>query len=237
MPTTFDFDGRVVLITGAGGALGSATARAFSEAGATVCAADVIDPADEAYLLDTGLPNIDAMRVDFTDETAVEDAIAEVVTEYGRLDALVCTAGTWRGGDPIEETTLAEIDLLFDVNVRTMVLAAKHALPHLQESEGSIVTVAAQSSLEGGAGDGPYRASKAAVRLLTETIAVENAGVVRANAILPDVIDTPTNREMMPDADFEAWADPADIAVVIEFLCSDAAGPISSASIPVDGDW
>ncbi|MFB6201192.1 MAG: SDR family oxidoreductase [Halorhabdus sp.] len=231
MAVSFDFDGQVVLITGAGGALGSATAAALRDAGATVCAADVIDPADEAYHLDPA--GVSTYRVDFTDEVAVAGAIDDVIDDHGRLDALVCTAGTWRGGDPIEETNVAEVELLLDVNVRTTMLAAKHALPHLQQTGGSIVTVASQSSLEGGEGDGPYRASKAAVRLLTESIAAENEGVVRANAILPDVIDTPANREMMPDADFEAWVDPAEIAGVIQFLCSDAAGPITGGSIPV----
>lgn len=233
MADGLDFADRVVLVTGAGGALGSATAETFRDAGATVCAADVIDPDDDAYLLDADRPGIATYRVDFTDEDAVETAIEEMVADYGRLDALVCTAGTWRGGDPIEDTTLAEVDLLMDVNVRTMLLAAKHALPHLQETNGSIVTIASQSSLEGGTGDGPYRASKAAVRLLTESIAAENAGTVRANAVLPDVIDTPANREMMPDADFDAWTAPKEIANVIAFLCCDAARTISGASIPV----
>jgi len=235
MSVSFDFEGKVVLVTGAGGALGSATVEAFRAAGATVCAADVIDPDEEAYRLDADAPAVSTYTVDFTDETAVETTVAEIVADHGRLDALVCTAGTWRGGEPIEETSLADVELLLDVNVRTTLLAAKHALSHLQETGGSIVTVSSQSSLEGGEGDGPYRASKAAVRLLTESIAAENAGVVRANAILPDVIDTPANREMMPDADFGAWADPTDIAAVIALLCSDAAGPITGAAIPVDG--
>ncbi|WP_136687865.1 SDR family oxidoreductase [Halorhabdus amylolytica] len=236
MSVSFDFEDAVVVVTGAGGALGSATAEAFSAAGATVCAADVIDPDDEAHRLDADITGVSTYRVDFTDEGAVESAVDEMVADHGRIDALVCTAGTWRGGDPIEETAITVVDLLFDVNVRTALLAAKYALPHLQETGGSIVTVASQSSLSGGEGDGPYRASKAAVRLLTESIAAENAGVVRANAILPDVIDTSANREMMPDADFDAWADPADLASVIRFLCSDAAGPITGASIPLNGE-
>lgn len=235
MSVSFDFEDSVVVVTGAGGALGSATAEAFSAAGATVCAADVIDPDDEAHRLDSDITRVSTYRVDLTDEGAVESAVDEMVADHGRIDALVCTAGTWRGGDPIEETSITEVDLLFDVNVRTALLAAKYALPHLQETEGSIVTVASQSSLSGGEGDAPYRSSKAAVRLLTESIAAENAGVVRANAILPDVIDTPANREMMSDADFETWTDPGDIADVIRYLCSDAAGPINGASIPVDG--
>ena len=126
--------------------------------------------------------------------------------------------------------------MLFDVNLKSMFLTSKHAIPHLQESEGAIVSVSARSSLEGGEGDGPYRASKAGVRLLTETIAEENLGTVRANAVMPSVIDTPMNREMMPDADHEEWVDPADIADVVLFLCSSEAGVTSGAAVPVYGE-
>ncbi|QGN06611.1 SDR family oxidoreductase [Halorhabdus sp. CBA1104] len=236
MGVEYDFRDRVVLVTGAGGALGSATAEAFLDAGATVAAADVIAPDDDAHMLASDSTRLSTHVVDFTDERAVESAIETVVETHGRLDALVAVAGTWRGGDPVEGTDIGTFELLFDVNVRTAFLATKHALPHLQDSEGSIVTVASRSSLEGGKGDALYRASKAAVRLLTESIAAENEGVVRANAIMPGVIDTPANRESMPDADFEAWTDPSEIAEVIQFLASDAATPTTGGAIPVSGD-
>jgi NAD(P)-dependent dehydrogenase (short-subunit alcohol dehydrogenase family) len=116
-----------------------------------------------------------------------------------------------------------------------MFLTSKHAIPHLRETGGSIVSVSAKSALTGGAGDGIYRATKAGVKILTESIADEE-DTVRANAILPKVIDTPMNREMMPDADHAAWPTPAEIAQVILFLCSDAAGVTSGASVPVYGD-
>ena len=80
-----------------------------------------------------------------------------------------------------------------------------------------------------------YRASKAGVRLLTETIAEENLGTVRANAVMPSVIDTPMNREMMPDADHSTWVEPEEIARVIAFLCSDAADFITGQSFYIDG--
>jgi NAD(P)-dependent dehydrogenase (short-subunit alcohol dehydrogenase family) len=145
-------------------------------------------------------------------------------------------AGTWRGGSPIDQTDAETFDFLFDVNLKTMFLASKHALPALREVEGSILSISARSSLEGGEGDGPYRASKAGVRLLTETIAEENVGTVRANAVMPSVIDTPANREMMPDADHDAWVSPERIARVVLFLCSDAAEVTSGAAVPVYGE-
>jgi NAD(P)-dependent dehydrogenase (short-subunit alcohol dehydrogenase family) len=234
MDASFDFSDDVVLVTGASGALGSAVCAAFDEAGATVCATDVVEPDDEDSLLDG--ERVEFYRADFTDESEVESVVSDVVSDHGGIDALANIAGTWKGGSHIEETDVGTFDLLFDVNLKTMFLASKHALPHLQEREGAIVSVSARSSLEGGEGDGPYRASKAGVRLLTETIAEENTGVVRANAVMPSVIDTPANRELMPDADHDKWVDPADIADVIRFLCSDAADATSGAAVPVYGE-
>ncbi len=235
MSVEFDFSDRVVLVTGIGGALGSAVAETFLAAGATVCGADVVATDSEDFLFEEP-DRIDFHQGDFTDESQVEEAIAEVVDAHGRLDALLNIAGTWRGGDPIEETGAETFDFLFDVNLKTMFLASKHAIPHLRETGGAVVSVSARSSLEGGEGDGIYRSTKAGVRLLTETIAEENLGDLRANAVMPSVIDTPMNRNMMPDADHEAWVDPADIAEVMLFLCSDAAGVTSGAAVPVYGE-
>ena len=234
MEAAFEFEGSVVLVTGASGALGSAVASAFDEAGATVCGADVVAPGEDDALVDPA--TVEFHETDATDEASVRDTVDAVVSEHGRLDAVCNIAGTWRGGDPIHETDVDQFDLLFDVNLKSMFLTSKHAIPHLRETEGAVVSVSARSSLEGGEGDGPYRASKAGVRLLTETIAEENLGTVRANAIMPSVIDTPMNREMMPDADHDEWVDPSDIAEVVLFLCSDAATVTSGAAVPVYGE-
>ena len=232
MDAEFDFSGDVVIVTGAGGALGSAVSEAFEAAGATVAAVDVVEREEAAVDLDA----VSYYRADLTDESDVERVVGEVVDDHGGLDGLCNVAGTWKGGDPIHETHVDTFEMLLDVNLKTTFLASKHALPHLQESGGAVVSVSARSSLSGGEGDGPYRASKAGVRLLTESIAEENLGMVRANAIMPSVIDTPANREMMPDADHEKWVDPADIAEVVMFLCSDAAGVTSGAAVPVYGE-
>ncbi len=232
---TFDFDGTVAVITGASGALGSAAVERFREAGATVCAVDVVAPEEDDALLDPD-ERTHFYEADLTDEDAVEALFDRVVDDHGGVDHLLNVAGTWRGGDDVSETDLEEFEFLLDVNLKTAFLASKHALSHLREREGSIVSVSARSSLEGGEGDGPYRITKAGIRLLTETLAAENEGLVRANAVMPSVIDTPMNREMMPDADHDSWVDPADIASVMAFLCSDAASVTSGAAVPVYGD-
>ena len=238
MSAKFDFSDSVVLVTGAAGTLGSAVCDAFADAGATVCGADLIGPDNEDFALDTD--RADFYQGDFTDEDDVRDTIDAVVDDHGSLDAVANIAGTWRGGTPIDETDAETFDFLMDVNLKTMFLTSKHAIPHLRESntggQGTIVSVSARSSLEGGEGDGIYRASKAGVRLLTETIAEENLGDVRANAVMPSVIDTPMNREMMPDAEHDSWVDPSDIAETILYLCSDAASVTSGAAVPVYGE-
>ncbi|WP_142860032.1 SDR family oxidoreductase [Salinigranum halophilum] len=232
MSVEYDFEGQVVLVTGAGGALGGGVVEAFTAGGATVAAADLLEP-DEVDLPDGAT----YYQGDFTDEEAVADTVERVVDAHGGIDALVNVAGTWRGGSPVDETDVELFDFLFDVNLKTMFLASKHALSHLRESDGgAIVSVSARSSLEGGTGDSVYRATKAGVRLITESIAEENRGEVRANAIMPSVIDTPANREMMPDADHDSWPTPAEIAEVICFLCSDASGVTSGAAVPVYGE-
>ncbi|QRV15300.1 SDR family oxidoreductase [Haloterrigena salifodinae] len=230
-----DFDDTVAVVTGASGALGSAAVERFRTAGATVCAVDVVAPDDEDSLLEPD-SKTHFYEADLTDEHDVEELVTAVVDDHGRIDHLVNIAGTWRGGDHVEETDLEAFELLVDINLKTAFLASKHALPHLQDSEGSIVSVSARSSLEGGEGDGPYRITKAGIRLLTETLAEENKGTVRANCVMPSVIDTPMNREMMPDADHDSWVDPAEIADVMAFLCSDGAAVTSGAAVPVYGE-
>jgi NAD(P)-dependent dehydrogenase (short-subunit alcohol dehydrogenase family) len=233
MSVTFDFDGAVALVTGACGALGSAVVEAFADAGATVAAADLLDIDDEDSLLEPR-EAVSFYQADFTDEDAVAETVERVVDDHGRLDYLLNIAGTWRGGDPVEETDVETFDLLMNVNLKTAFLASKHAIPHLRETEGAIVSVSARSSLEGGTGDAPYRASKAGVRLLTESIAEENLGTVRANAVMPSVLDTPMNREMMEYS--EDWVEPSEVARVMQFLCSDAAAVTSGAAVPVYGE-
>ena len=236
MSVSYEFDGQVVLVTGGCGALGSAIVEAFDAAGATACVTDVVEPGDEDAAIDADGIDFDYFPGDLTDEDDARRVVEAVVAEHGRLDALCNIAGTWAGGSPLHETDVGTFELLIAVNLKTMFLATKHALPHLQDAGGAVLSVSARSSLEGGTGDGPYRAAKAGVRLLTETVAEENLGTVRANAIMPSVIDTPMNREMMPDADHSSWVDPADIADVVLVLCSDAASVTSGAAVPVYGE-
>jgi NAD(P)-dependent dehydrogenase (short-subunit alcohol dehydrogenase family) len=162
--------------------------------------------------------------------------MATIKRKLGRLDVLVNIAGTFRF-ETLEKGDTQTWDLLFKVNVKTAVNAARAALPFLLESgSGRIVNVGANAAIKAGAGMGPYAASKAGVHRFTESLAEELKGRgVTVNAVLPSIIDTPANRADMPNADFSKWVTPAELAGVILFLASDEAKAITGALIPVTG--
>lgn len=233
MDLQYDLTDSVTVVTGATGALGTAVVEQFAAAGGTVAGLARSDPDSSHPWSQEGVTFYPA---DLTEPQETARTINTIAEQFGRIDAVVATAGTWRGGQPIEETPVEEFELLMDVNLRTVFLTAKYALPELQATGGTFVTVGAQSAQSGGPGDGPYRASKSGVALLTESIAAENRGTVRANTVAPDVINTPANREMMPEADHDSWVTPGEIADVIAFLCSDHATAVTGTVVPVTGD-
>ena len=145
------------------------------------------------------------------------------------------TVGGFTGGKPLWESDAADLGRMLDLNLRsgwTLVRAAVPAL--LAQARGAIVNVAAQAGLSPPAGLGAYAASKAAAIALFASLAADLKDTgVRANTILPSIIDTPANRKAMPEADFSKWPKPEEIARVVLFLCGDGAKVIHGAAIPV----
>jgi len=224
---------RVIAITGAFGALGSAVARAA--AGASRLAL-----IDFAHVAPAGTPaNKDVLvlgGVDLTDPAQAKAAVAAILDRFGRLDALINIAGGFRwemheGGDP--ETWRA----MFRMNVETTANACRAAIPALRaSSSGRIVNIGANGAMKAAAGMGAYAASKAGVHRLTEALAEElKADDVCVNAVLPSIIDTPVNRADMPNADPSKWVAPDDLAAVILFLASEPARAVTGALLPVTG--
>jgi NAD(P)-dependent dehydrogenase (short-subunit alcohol dehydrogenase family) len=219
--------GRTIVITGGGGALGSAVAAAAAARGANVVLVDVA-PLGEGSGVRIG-------SVDLTDFGAAQRAMDEAKVRTGRLDALLNIAGGFRW-QTLADGDLGGWDALYTMNVKTAATASKAALPHLLASgEGAIVNVGAAAALKAGAGMGAYAASKAGVLRLTESLAEELKGRVRVNAVLPSIIDTPTNRRDMPDADFTAWVRAEELASVMLFLASQDASAVTGALVPVIG--
>ena len=134
------------------------------------------------------------------------------------------------------EGALATWDRLYAMNLKTALVATRALLPLLKVGRGSIVNVGAAASVKAAAGMGAYAASKAGVARLTEALAEElKNDLVRVNAVLPSIIDTPPNRADMPDAEFDRWVSPAQLSAVIAFLLSPAASAVTGALIPVTG--
>ena len=220
---------RSVIVTGGFGVLGHAVAEAFAAAGDKVAR---IDFAPQPRTPITGA--LDVGGVDLTNADSTQAAIASVVAANGGIDVLVNVAGgfTW---ETLEGGDLASWSKMYEMNVLTAATITQFALPELKKSAaGRIVNIGAGGAVKAAMGMGAYAASKSGVHRLTEALAEELAGSsVTANAVLPTIIDTPTNRADMPDADFSSWVRPKAIARVILFLASEDAGAITGALIPV----
>ncbi len=234
----FDFTDKVVMVTGASGNLGSATARAFATAGARLALVDRSYEHLEREFPE-GLESADILFVtgDLTDSGAVLAMVHEAINSYGRLDVLINIAGGYRAGTPVHETPMSSWEFMMDLNARTMLNTCRAAIPFmLEQGSGKIVNVAARAALAGRANQGAYIASKSAVMRLTETMAAElKERGINVNCILPGTIDTPQNRAEMPNANHGKWVAPAAMADVFLFLASDAARVIHGAAIPVYG--
>lgn len=221
---------RVFAITGGFGILGQAVARAALASGAKVA---LIDAAPNGRGLPDGVLALGG--VDLTDVGQAQAVTARIATELGGLDVLVNVAGgfVWQ---TLADGDLAEWGRMFALNALTCATACKAALPYLSAAgAGRIVNVGAGGAVKAGAGMGAYAASKAGVHRLTEALAEELKGRVTVNAVLPSIIDTPTNRADMPDADFGAWVTPDEVAQAILWLSSPAASGVTGALLPVSG--
>ena len=226
--------GRIFVITGASGVLGSAVAKAAAERGARVA---LIDFADHAEVLkDCGPDALMLGGVDLTDAVAASAAIDAVADRFGGLDALINVAGGFKW-ETLENSLMAGWHRLFLMNVQTAANSSRAAIPYLRRSAaGRIVNIGANGALKAAAGMGPYAASKAGVHALTESLAEElKADGITVNAVLPSIIDTPTNRADMPKADFASWVSPSELAAAILFLASEEASAITGALLPVTG--
>jgi NAD(P)-dependent dehydrogenase (short-subunit alcohol dehydrogenase family) len=233
-----DFNGKSVLITGAAGHLGRATASAFARQGARLALVD-IDPqalvSAQAALL-AGTDSI-VYPTNLLDAQAIAALIADVQTRFGQIDVLANIAGGFAMGPEISETTDTEWDAMLDLNLRSVFHCCRAAIPALPpEGGGHIVNVAARAATRGIGRMGPYCVSKAAVITLTEALADElkHRGTT-VNCILPGTIDTPANRAAMPDQDPGLWVPLDALADVILFLSSDGARCVTGAAVPVYG--
>lgn len=230
---------KVAIITGATGGLGSAVTQAFLNAQAKVAVTFTkentldslkakVSPPQEAWL---------AVKTNVLEESSVQSMVEQVINRFGRIDILVNLVGGFSGGASFAETTEFQWDAMMNLNLKSVFLCCKYVMPiMIKQNSGSIVNVGSRGGQKGAAGISAYSASKAGVINFTQALADEGREHnVTANVIIPGTVDTPANREAMPNADFNKWVRPQAIAHVILFLCSQAAQEVSGAVIPVFG--
>ena len=184
--------GRTAIITGGASGIGAASARLFVEEGAKVLIADMRTEPGEVLAKELG----DAAafcRVDVTREADVENAVAETVKRWGRLDCIFNNAGFGGALGPIESTSVEEFDITFDVLVKGVFLGIKHAAPVMRgQGGGSIINTASVAGLKTGESPHLYSVAKAAVIHLTKSVALElGEDNIRVNCICPGIVATP----------------------------------------------
>jgi NAD(P)-dependent dehydrogenase (short-subunit alcohol dehydrogenase family) len=177
------------------------------------------------------------VRADVTDETSVAEAIDEVGKNFGRVEGLVHLVGAWRGGATVEEHDRRTWDSMIGLNLTSAFHMTRAVLPNMKAGQwGRIVLVSSRTARHERAQQCAYAVAKAGVAVLAETIAEECRGTgVTANVVAPSALDTPANRKSMPDADHGKWVPPEDVAATISFLCSEEAGQLRGAWLPVYG--
>lgn len=219
------------LITGGTGGLGVSVVEAFLEHGWRVVVPYIVGGEQER------LPDgAEAVEADLGDPDDVERVVRSAAGDDAQpLRAVVNLVGGYKDGQPVKDTPLAHFEALFALNVRPTYLVVQAALPRLVAAGGgAIVCVSSKAALEPWSGGSGYAASKAAVTAFARAVAKEHAGEgVRCNVISPTMIDTPANREAMPESEWHKLVPPANIASVIAFLCSDASAALNGAVVPV----
>ncbi|MEA3278533.1 MAG: SDR family NAD(P)-dependent oxidoreductase [Pseudomonadota bacterium] len=233
-----DFDGKVAIVTGAAGNLGRAVCQALLAQGARIAMIDLNAQSLESARAELPADGDTALfAANLIAPDSVADMVERVHAHFGQIDILANIAGGFTMGPPVHETEDKDWNFMLDLNARTVFNTCRAVIPHmLARGNGSIVNVSARAATEGKGHMAPYCASKAAVITLTESLAAEHKDTgINVNCILPGTVDTPQNREAMPNQDHSRWVPTAALADVILFLASDAARCVTGAAVPVYG--
>lgn len=237
-----------VIVTGGASGIGAETARTFAANDASVVVADLDEAGAASVAADTGGM---AIETDVTDPNAVQALFDQTRATYGGIDILVNCAGIAQAATPTIEQDLDEWERVMDIHVKGTFLASKAALTDmLDDAGGTIINISSIAGLGAFPRRTAYSPAKAAIAMLTKTLAIEVAPTVRVNAVAPGYVRTPMVMDILDDDDREITAgpledrtpmgrlaDPADIAAAIQFLTSDQADYITGVVLPVDGGW
>ncbi|MEG9435909.1 SDR family oxidoreductase [Edaphobacter sp. HDX4] len=246
MSESFYLENKIALVTGAASGIGAATARELARAGAEVMIADIHLSAAESLAAE--IPRSRALKIDVTSSDSIRLAFAEI----SKLDILVNNAGIGLVGD-VSRTSEEDFERVMRVNVNSVFLMTKAALPLLLESHGSIVNIGSVAGSVGVKQRFAYCASKGAVQAMTRQIAVDYPKELRINCIAPGTVQTPfvegyldkyhahekdkVRAELVARQPIGRLGTPEDIASLVRFLCSKEAEFINGAVVPIDGGW
>jgi NAD(P)-dependent dehydrogenase (short-subunit alcohol dehydrogenase family) len=231
------FSGQLALVAGGTGGFGHAVSAEFLKEGATVVATYKNEGEFDALRREAGphAARLEGQAVDVTSEKAVEQMVTAIMAKHGRLDAFVNSVGGYAAGSKLWEAKPQVMDQMWSVNVLSGYVLLRSVVPaRLKQGRGAIVNVASRAALDHAGSAAAYVASKSAAVAMIDSLAVDLKGTkIRANSLLPVIMDTEANRKAMANADFSTWAKPGDLARVVLFLCSDDAKVIHGAAIPV----
>jgi NAD(P)-dependent dehydrogenase (short-subunit alcohol dehydrogenase family) len=226
-----NLSGKIALVTGANGGLGTHVTLALLDAGATV-----IGLSPKIRQSDFDSPAFIAWPAEISSGETAKQAIGGILAKFGKLDILAHLVGGFAGGKSIAETDDATFQSMFDMNLNSAFYLLRAVIPHMRRVRGRIIAIGSRAAEDPGPGVGAYSASKAALVSLIRTVAAENkdAGMT-ANVLLPGTMDTPANRRDMSKADFATWVQPSSVASLITWLAADAGKDVNGAVIPVYG--
>jgi len=244
-------EGKVAIITGGGGGIGSAAGRIFCEEGAKVALVDrepgVVRLAEEEIRRRVGGAQVAGFVADLGEEHAAQAVVDETIAAFGGVDVLVNNVGI-RRYEPVVEAPWETWDAIVRVNLLSFVSMARAALPALRRSGWrSIINVSSTGAVYGRKGMGAYDSTKAAVLALTRTLAFEEAEHgVRVNTICPGYTRTPFHVDrlgaeqvdaLVPPCVLQRWATPAELAYPMLWLASDEASYVTAATFMIDGGF
>lgn len=230
---------RTALVAGGSGALGGAVTEVLLARGEQVCVPWLVE--DEANALRAahadavGQGRLRLAQCDVSDLDQVGALLDVLRADWGPLWLACSLVGGWAGGTTVDEVhDLSLLDRMITLNLRTATAVAAEGLRHMGPAGGRVVVVSSKTAVVPAAGQAAYSAAKAGVLSLVGTLAAELAGTGRtANAIVPDIIDTPANRAAMPNADHGGWLPPRAIGKVIAWLASADSWVVNGAAIPL----
>ena len=228
---------RTILVTGGTGALGGAVTKRLLNLGHRIGTTWINDGERKALVDDLPGKDLITARADVTDPDSVGEAVHEVESALGPIEALVHLVGAWKGGERVHDHELDSWHKMIDLNLNSAFLCCRAVLPSMLKHDwGRIVVVSSRTARQGRDGQAGYAVAKAGLAVLAETIAEETRGTgVTANVVAPSTLDVPANRAAMPDADHSSWVPPAAVAATVAFLCSSEAGELRGAWLPVYG--